>query len=119
MISALVLPYFSGTLNRSAERREIASIVHAVERLRNDSLSFLETGRISAGDNALLFFLGGQERNRFAFDLPVELDKEIVFNRHGLTRGGRVVVPYSRSRKYVIIVAEPWGQVRLERWLEK
>jgi len=119
LISALVIPHFSGTLSRSNERREIASIVHAVERLKNDSLSFLETGRVTADGNTLLFLLGGQERGRFSFDYPVELERDIVFNRHGLTGGGVVVIPYSRDRKYSIVVEEPWGKVRLERWIEK
>jgi len=85
----------------------------------NDSLSFLETGRITSDGHSLLFFLGGEERRRFEFDDPVELEKDIVFNRHGLTAGGQVVIPYARDRKYVILVMKPWGRVRLERLLEQ
>ena len=119
MISALIIPYFSGTLNRSSERRQIASLVHAVERLKNDSLSFLEAGRVTTGDGgALLFFLGSEERQRFEFDEPVELRADIVFNRHGLTNGGELTITYSRDRKYIIQVEKPWGRVRLQRILE-
>jgi hypothetical protein len=94
----------------------MASLVHAVERLKNDSLSFLETGRISTdGDSTLLFFLGSQERQRFEFDEPIQLEADIFFNRHGLTEGGELIIPYSRKRTYLILVEKPWGRVRLQR----
>lgn len=94
----------------------MASLVHAVERLKNDSLSFLETGRITIdGDFTLLFLLGGRERQRFEFDEPVQLEADIFFNRHGLTDGGALVIPYSRNRQYLILVEKPWGRVRLQR----
>ncbi|MCP4217289.1 MAG: hypothetical protein GY765_21780, partial [bacterium] len=81
MLSALILPYFSSSIDRTAEKKQIMSIVTAVADVKKKAFTNMKVGVISSNGRGLVFFLDNREIGRVPVPRVRMPDGDIFFNR--------------------------------------
>jgi len=112
LLTALIFPYFSNTLNKAKEKKEIVTILTAISELKRNCITYLQPGEIEAHDNYLVFYLDNKEIERIYLPELKLISENIYFNRYGMTEGGELIVEF--SRRYAILIEEGTGRISLE-----
>lgn len=87
-------------------------IITTISHLKNDSISYMQPGEISAEGNHLVFFLGHREMKRITMPKEWTLNQPVFFNRFGLSTGGEIRVTFKRP--YRITITTISGNTRVE-----
>ncbi len=108
----MILPYFSGAVGRTEEKKTIVNVITAVSRLKQQSISYMKVGEITAEGRDLVFYLDNLEINRLFLPQLTSFAHHIYFNRNGITRGGEIILKFGRI--YKVSIAEVSGKISVE-----
>jgi hypothetical protein len=90
----------------------VIDIMTKLGDLKKKSISNLKVGKISLDDGLLLFYLGDRVVNKVESKKSVEMEDEILFNRNGVSSGGKIRLKLSKN--YNIMVEAVSGIIKLE-----
>ncbi|MCP5048974.1 MAG: hypothetical protein GY940_17525 [bacterium] len=87
-------------------------VITELSRLKQQAISYIKVGEVAVEGRDLVFYLDNQEVNRFYLPELVRFPTNIYFNRNGITRGGEMILKFSRM--YKIVIEEVSGKIRVE-----
>ena len=112
LLTSLIIPYFSNSLDKADEKKKIVEVLTAISDLKKKSISHMKVGEIAAIGKNLVFFLDNREINRFYVPRLTMVKQGIYFNRYGITSGGEIFIEFNKV--YKIVIEEVSGKIYLE-----
>lgn len=112
MITALVFPYFSGSIDKASEKQKVVQIITAVSTLRKNAISFMAVAAIESYGYDLVFYLDNEETERITLPEPPLIDGTIYFNRYGIASGGEIIIKFNKT--YRLVIEEVSGKISLD-----
>jgi hypothetical protein len=90
----------------------VVKLVTEISRLKQKAISYMKLGEIAEERRDLVFFLDHREINRIQVPELTGFTNSIIFNRHGITSGGVLVLKFNRT--YRIVIEEISGNIHVE-----
>jgi hypothetical protein len=87
-------------------------LVTEISGLKQKAISYMKIAEITAKAKHLVFYLDHREINRIYVPELKGFSNSIIFNRHGITGGGVLVLKYNRT--YRIVIEEISGKIHVE-----
>jgi prepilin-type N-terminal cleavage/methylation domain-containing protein len=111
---SMVVPFTVNMVDRNSEQKEIALIIQAIKRLRNQAFADLKSGRIRVEENKLILELDGEVFKEYEFEEEdaVSMDAPITINRNGVSSGGAIFL--QRGKDYVLLVEKIRNLTRIQ-----
>jgi len=108
----LIFPYFSDAVGKGDEKKIVTDVVNATAALKQQCISFMKVGEIATAGTDLVFYLDNVESQRIHLPQLIDFSNVIYFNRTGITRGGEIVLKF--SRRYRIVIQPVSGRISVE-----
>ena len=112
MLTALVFPFFSGSIGKAGEKQKITRVLIAISDLRKKAITYMAVAEIDAVGYDLVFYLDNREINRLTLPEPPVMKEGIYFNRYGIATGGEINVTFEKY--YTIVIEDVSGKIHLE-----
>jgi prepilin-type N-terminal cleavage/methylation domain-containing protein len=112
IIATLVLPFTISYIERQKEKKMILDIITLIRNLKNKSIASLQLGKITLEDGLLVLYLDNQIINKINSANSIKMERDIFFNRNGVSGGGMIQLKFSKN--YHIIIEKLSGIIKLE-----